>query len=63
MTETSAGQTSVFIQTMHGITSHSMCQCIGSFSLDTGLESLPSLVSRLVDNGLFEVGPDLRCLS
>jgi len=36
--------------------SHSTCQ----ISLDTGQESLPLLVYRLVNNSLFEVRPDLH---
>ena len=53
--------TVVSVETMRGIASHSVCQNVSSFSLDTGpYRVISSTVCRFVDNGLLEVNPDLR---
>jgi len=48
----------VSVQTMHGITNHSVKVLF--FSLNPGLESLLPLVYHLVDSDLFEVSLDLH---
>ena len=51
-------ETSVVQKVSIKVTSHSMCQML-FFSLDAGPQSLPPLVCRLVDIGLFKVSPRL----